>query len=646
MVRLLMLEDSEADAALITRELQRLTPPPDVRHVQTEASFAAALREFVPDIILCDHNIPSFGGWAALAIARQLAADVPFILVTGSLDEETAVAYLKGGATDYILKDRLIRLGPAVLEALDSARQRQALRRQERLLRQIIDADPNLIFVKDWEGRFVLVNEATAAVYGTTVDGLVGKTDADFNSNEVEVAHFLRDDRDVMSSGRSKLISEEPVTNPATQQTRWFQTIKVPLALLDDDSPKLLGVATEITERKRLEEQLLQSQKMEAVGQLAGGVAHDFNNILTAIVGYADLLAAEFTGTNSRHLEDLEEIRKAARRAAALTRQLLAFSRKQVLEPRIIDMNGVVMNLEKMLRSLISENISLQTHLATDLAAARADPNQLEQVIMNLAINARDAMPEGGSLTIETGNATLDEDYAAQHVSVLPGEYVMLAVTDTGCGMDEHTKARIFEPFFTTKAPGRGTGLGLSTVYGIVKQSGGNIWLYSEPNKGTTFKVYLPAVDAAPEDIGKHAPPELVQRGGGTVLLVEDDDQIPPPAHPALAAQGYTVLEAERGATALDIARRHKGVIDLLLTDVIMPDTNGRKLADALRASRPGLRVLFMSGYPDGAIGSQGVLDHGVAYLAKPFSTEAIIRKVREVLKSAVSGTSRHQNPE
>src|SRR5438045_857532 len=325
MVRLLMLEDSEADAALIRRELQRLTPPPDVRHVQTEASFAAALREFAPDIIRCDHNIPSFGGWAALAIARQLAADVPFILVTGSLDEETAVAYLKGGASDYILKDRLIRLGPAVLEALDSARQRQALRRQERLLRQIIDADPNLIFVKDWDGRFVLVNEATAAVYGTTVDGLVGKTDADFNSNRDEVAHFLRDDREVMSSGRSKLISEEPVTNPATQQTRWFQTIKVPLALPDDDSPKLLGVATEITERKRLEEQLLQSQKMEAVGQLAGGVAHDFNNILTAIVGYADLLAAEL-GSDARQLEDLEEIRKAARRAAALTRQLLAFS--------------------------------------------------------------------------------------------------------------------------------------------------------------------------------------------------------------------------------------------------------------------------------------------------------------------------------
>jgi CheY-like chemotaxis protein len=374
---------------------------------------------------------------------------------------------------------------------------------------------------------------------------------------------------------------------------------------------------------------------MEAVGQLAGGVAHDFNNILTAIVGYADLLAAEFSDTNnSRHLEDLEEIRKAARRAAALTRQLLAFSRKQVLEPRIIDMNGVVMNLEKMLRSLISENIALRTHLATDLASARADPNQIEQVIMNLAINARDAMPEGGSLTIETSNARLDEAYARQHVSVVPGEYVMLAVSDTGCGMDEHTKARIFEPFFTTKAPGRGTGLGLSTVYGIVKQSGGNIWLYSEPNNGTTFKIYLPAVQAAPEDIGKPAAAEPSPKGGGTVLLVEDDEQLRRLTHRALAAQGYTVLEAERGSMAVDIARRHKGPIDLLLTDVVMPDMNGPKLAEMLRKTRPDLRVLFMSGYPDGAITSQGMLEHGVAYLAKPFTTEAIARKVRDVLRA------------
>jgi two-component system cell cycle sensor histidine kinase/response regulator CckA len=632
-VRVLVVEDEESDAVLIRRELARLTPPPDIQHVKTQPAFVVALDGFAPHVILCDHNIPGFSGWEALGLAQRTRPDVPFILVTGSLDEETAVRYLKGGAADYILKDRLVRLGPALLEALQRARQREALRRQERLLRQIIDANPSLIFVKDWDGRFVLVNQATAEVYGTTVPALVGKTDADFNPNAEEVAHFLRDDRDVMSSGRPKIIAEEAVTNPETGETRWFQTIKMPLPTPEEGTAALLGVATEITERKRLEEQLLQSQKMEAVGQLAGGVAHDFNNILTAIVGYTDLLAAELA-ENERQLEDLEEIRKAARRAAALTRQLLSFSRKQVLEPRIIDLNGVVMNLDKMLRSLISENIELKTNLADNLAAARADPNQIEQVIMNLAINARDAMPDGGTVTIETGNATLDDAYAAQHVSVIPGEYVMLAVSDTGCGMDERTKSRIFEPFFTTKPAGRGTGLGLSTVYGIVKQTGGNIWLYTEPGKGTTFKIYLPAIAALPEDIGKVAPAEAPRRGAGTVLVVEDDEQLRRLTHRALDAQGYTVLVADRGGTALDIARRHKGDIDLLLTDVIMPDTNGRKLADTIRAARPGLKVLYMSGYPDGAIASHGMLEPGVAYLAKPFTTEAITRKVREVLEA------------
>ena len=632
-VRVLMVEDDDNDAVLINRELGRLTPPPAVQHVRTKPAFAAALEGFAPDAILSDHNIPGFSGWEALELAQRAHPDVPFILVTGSLDEETAVRYLKNGASDYILKDRLVRLGPALLEALERARQREALRTQESLLRQIIDANPSLIFVKDWNGRFVLVNQATAQVYGTTVESLVGKTDADFNPNVQEIAHFLRHDRDVMSSGQPKIIAEEPVTNPTTGDTRWFQTIKVPLRSPAEGTATLLGVATEITERKRLEEQLLQSQKMEAVGQLAGGVAHDFNNILTAIVGYTDLLAAELA-SNVRQLEDLEEIRKAARRAAALTRQLLAFSRKQVLEPRIIDLNSVVLNLDKMLRSLISENIELKTDLADNLGAARADPNQIEQVIMNLAINARDAMPDGGTVTIETGNVTLDDAYAAQHVSVIPGEYVMLAVSDTGCGMDAKTQSRIFEPFFTTKPAGRGTGLGLSTVYGIVKQTGGNIWLYSEPGKGTTFKIYLPAIAALPEDIGKVAPAEAPRRGAGTVLVVEDDEQLRRLTHRALDAQGYMVLVADRGATALDIARRHKGEIDLLLTDVIMPDTNGRKLAETIQAARPGMRVLYMSGYPDGAIASHGMLEPGVAYLAKPFTTEAITRRVREVLET------------
>jgi len=631
-LRVLMLEDDPNDVELIRWELNRLTPIPNILHVRSEQAFVTALTDFAPDVILCDHNIPAFDGRMALEKAQQLKPETPFILVTGSLNEETAVSYLKSGAADYILKDRLVRLGPAVLEALERSRQRQTLRRHERLLHEIIDANPNLIFVKDWDGRFVLANQALAEIYGTTVKGVLGKTDADFNPNAEEVAHFLHDDRDVMSSGNPKFVSEEPVTNPETKQTRWFQTIKMPLRLPGEYSVTLLGVATEITERKELEQQLLQSQKMEAVGQLAGGVAHDFNNILTAIVGYADLLAAELRG-DSRQLEDVEEIRKAARRAAALTRQLLSFSRKEVLEPKIIDVNDVVMNLDKMLRSLISENIELKTMLADDIEAARVDPNQLEQVIMNLAINARDAMPEGGTLTVETANATLDDDYASRHVSVIPGDYVMIAVTDTGCGMSEEIKARIFEPFFTTKPAGRGTGLGLSTVYGIVKQSGGNIWLYSEPGKGTTFKIYLPAIEALPEDIGKAAPAEVTRRGKGTVLLVEDDEQLRRLTHRALAAQGYEVLEADRGRAALDGARRHQGTIELLLTDIVMPDTNGRKLADTLRAARPGLKVLYMSGYPDRAIVNNGMLEPGDAYIAKPFTTEAITRKVRELLE-------------
>src|SRR5437667_7847319 len=373
-VRVLVVEDSESDAALIRHELQRLTPPPVVHHVKTETSFALALREFAPHVILCDHNIPGFGGWEALEFAHRVVPDTPFILVTGSLDEETAVRYLRGCASDSTLKDRLVRLGSALLEALERARQRETLRRHERLLRQIIDANPSLIFVKDWDGRFVLVNQATAEIYGTTVESLIGKTDADFNPNADEVAHFLHDDRDVMSSGHPRFIGEERVTNPVTRETRWFQTIKVPLRMPDVETSTMLGVATEITERKRLEEQLMQSQKMEAIGQLAGGVAHDFNNILTAIVGYTDLLAAELHG-HERQLEDLEDIRKAARRAAALTRQLLAFSRKQVLEPRIIDLNGVVMNLEQMPRSLIAENIALTTEPAGHQSAGHYTRN-------------------------------------------------------------------------------------------------------------------------------------------------------------------------------------------------------------------------------------------------------------------------------
>ncbi len=390
-------------------------------------------------------------------------------------------------------------------------------------------------------------------------------------------------------------------------------------------------ILRDTTERQSLQTQLLQAQKMEAVGRLAGGVAHDFNNLLTAITGYADLLLEDLS-VEAAGREEVEEIKKAAHRAAALTRQLLAFSRQQVLATQVLDLNALVGDMEKMLRRLIGEDIDLRTGLARDLGAVQADPGQLEQVIMNLAVNARDAMPHGGKLTIETANAELDGTYAREHVPTEAGRYVMLAVTDTGIGMDEGTKAHLFEPFFTTKEQGKGTGLGLATVYGIVKQSGGYLWVYSEPGKGTTFKIYLPRVEGAPRPAAQPpvAPGSL--RGSETILLVEDEAAVRNLTRRVLQGYGYTVLPTEDGQEALRAAHEHHGPIQLLVTDVVMPKMSGRELAQRLGPQRPEMKVLYLSGYTDDAIVHHGVLEPGLAFLQKPFTPQTLARKVREVL--------------
>jgi nitrogen-specific signal transduction histidine kinase/CheY-like chemotaxis protein len=390
-------------------------------------------------------------------------------------------------------------------------------------------------------------------------------------------------------------------------------------------------VARDITERLQLETQLRQAQKMEAVGRLAGGVAHDFNNVLTAIFGYADLLADELPADSAAR-RDLEEMRTAATRAASLTRQLLAFSRQQVLQPVVLNLNDVVENIHNMLGRLIGEDVELETALAGDLGNARADPGQIEQVILNLAVNARDAMPTGGKLTIETANVELDEHYATHHQPVVPGRYVMLAVTDSGIGMDDGTKARIFEPFFTTKEKGKGTGLGLATVYGIVKQSGGYIWAYSEPSHGSTFKTYFPRVD---QPVGSVPPAREVGAslaGTETILLAEDDELLRPLARDVLRKLGYQVLDARNAHEALAVAARHDGPVHLLISDVVMPGESGLQLARQLLASRPQLRVLYTSGYTDDAVVRHGLLDPGLNYLQKPFTTAVLARRVRDVL--------------
>jgi PAS domain S-box-containing protein len=390
--------------------------------------------------------------------------------------------------------------------------------------------------------------------------------------------------------------------------------------------------AEDVTERRALEQQLRQAQKMEAVGRLAGGIAHDFNNLLMVISGYSESLL-ERIGDDQEMRGHAREIANAAERATSLTRQLLAFSRKQMLDPKIVDLNSVVAENVKMLTRLIGEDIDLVMVPGPDIGAVKADPGQIEQVIMNLAVNARDAMPKGGKLTIETANVTLDANYARFHAPVKPGDYVMLAISDTGMGMDAETQAHIFEPFYTTKGL-KGTGLGLSTVYGIVKQSEGYIWLYSETGKGTSFKIYLPRFSATGEALATQ--PALAQektsKGHETILLVEDEENLRRLARQSLENQGYNVIDAPDGGAAIKISQAHPGPIHLLLTDVIMPGMNGRELANKLSPTRPEMRVLYMSGYTENHIGHNGTLDEGITLLQKPFTLSALRSKVREML--------------
>jgi len=406
-----------------------------------------------------------------------------------------------------------------------------------------------------------------------------------------------------------------------------------PLRSRDGELQGAICMALDITDRKQLEEQLRQAQKMEAVGRLAGGIAHDFNNLLMVIQGYADLLAERLPQGDSLR-RNAEQIQTASQRATSLTRQLLAFSRKQMLAPKVLNVHAVVADMEKILRRLIGEDVQLETTSAPDLGLVKADRSQIEQVILNLAVNARDAMPGGGRLTIETANAELDASFAHPPAVLSPGKYVMLAVTDNGCGMDAETQAHIFEPFFTTKEKGKGTGLGLATVYGIVKQSGGYVWVYSEPGRGTSFKVYLPRLeeDAALPRIEFPANVSANPRGSETVLLVEDEKGVRELAREYLHMIGYSVIEAENGHAALELAAMHDGQIHLLMTDVVMPGISGRELSQRVQAVRPDIRVLYMSGYTDQAVVHHGILESDAVLLQKPFTLNALALKLREIL--------------
>jgi two-component system cell cycle sensor histidine kinase/response regulator CckA len=510
----------------------------------------------------------------------------------------------------------------------------------------ILEAAGEGIVGVDRTGYIIFMSQAAAAMLGVTARGAMGRPlhtivrlrDADGTpapEHESPILVPVRDRQTQQGTGHWMARADGtrfPVDWRSTPVIE-DEIVTGVVVTFEDTSERHRAAATV----REVEEQLRQSQKMEAIGRLAGGVAHDFNNLLTVITAQMELSLMDLPVSNPLRAR-LHETKEAAFRAGRLTSHLLAFSRKQILQPTVQNLNEIVGALAKMLPRLIGEDITLGVPLAPDLQNARVDRGQIEQVVMNLVINARDAMAGGGQLTIETRNVDLDAAYTRQHPGVVPGRYVMLAVSDTGCGMDAATRGRIFEPFFTTKAPGQGTGLGLSTVYGIVAQSEGHLRVYSEPGRGSTFRAYFPAVSEAVEAAAPAAVPPPA-RGQETVLLVEDDEMLRRVAREVLEAQGYTVLVASDGHEAAHVAARHAGPIHLLLTDVVMPGMSGRVVADRLAASRPETRVLFMSGYTDGAIAHHGVLDPGTAYLAKPFTVETLSARVRDVLDGAAEAS-------
>jgi two-component system cell cycle sensor histidine kinase/response regulator CckA len=574
--------------------------------------------------------------WESLTPPHRLVPDVE------DRAQLRATGFLPVTEREYLHKDgrRIAALvGSAALEGSteyisyvtnisERKQAERALQTSEEQYRMLFEQSPLPKFLYDYvTRRYLAVNEAAIQKYGYSRAEFL-----DMTIDDLQPAADVADMLQLVAALRPG------ITKPGAHRHRKKdgQIIDVDITLhkfVMAEKSCVLAVALDVTENRRLESQLRQAQKMEAIGSLAGGVAHDFNNLLSVILSYSKMLA-ESLQVGDPMRDDLQEISNAGVRAADLTRQLLAFSRQQILEPKALDLNAVINGISKMVRRLVGEDVELSVVNGSELGVVKADPGQIEQVLMNLVVNARDAMTSGGKLTIETANVVLDEDYTTTHPGVAAGPYVMLAVTDTGSGMNRATRDRIFEPFFTTKEMGSGTGLGMATVFGIIQQSGGNIWVYSEPGLGTTIKVHLPQADVLCEPEVEAPPAPPTTRGTETILLVEDEECVRVLARTILERHGYHVLEAQSGGDALLICEQHTATIDVLLTDVVMPRMSGRMLAERLGKVRPDMRVLYMSGYTDDSIVRHGVLDSGVAFLQKPITPQSLTRKLRDVIES------------
>jgi hypothetical protein len=639
-LRILHLEDDCQDSELVAGCLRAGNLDCRISRVDDRDAFEREVRNGNYHVILSDYKLPAYDGASALAFAREHRPDIPFILVSGAVGEEAAVGCLVGGATDYVLKGHLSHLIPSLQRALREAEDRQARKRAEEALllseqryRRLFEAAKDGVFLLDAvTGGILDANPSVLELLGYSAGQVLGRTPAEVgicgNDAATHAAFVELMSRDYVRLSGVRLFS-------ANGQ---FVDVEFVASGYEVDAQRIIQVnVRDISERRRLENELRQSQKLEAVGRLAGGVAHDFNNMLTVINSYTELALKSLPPDHPLQT-DLEEVRKAGTRAARLTGQLLAFSRKQIMKLVICSPNSVVVDIERMLRRVIGEDVELCLRLAPDLGNVLADPGQLEQVLMNLVVNSRDAMDRGGTISIATYNSEIGPEVANARSEVRPGPYVTLSVSDTGSGMDEATIGRMFEPFFTTKSQGKGTGLGLPTVYGIVKQSGGFIDVESEVGKGTTMKIHLPRqqghaaeTEAAPS---KAEGPALVSE---TILLVEDEPSVRRLVHRVLSQRGYRVLAARSGTEALSLAANHKDAISLLLTDVILPGMDGCELARALLAAQPTLKVIYMSGYTAEAVLHLGPAEQQATLIEKPFAVADLLRRIRSVLGPATA---------
>ncbi len=640
-MRILIVEDESAHAEAIRRSLEKAGNPGEIRVAGSLSEYRRLREEWTPDVALVDMNLPD--GRAVEILTSPLEeGPFPILIMTSHGSEATVVEALKAGALDYVVKssESFAAISRILERALrewnlirEKERAKNALRDSERLFSTVVNTSPALVWMSDPEGLCTWFNQPWLDFTGRSLDQERG-------NGWAEGVH--PEDRDrCMETYRRACQARMPFSMEYRLRRRdglyrWILDRGHPR---QDEKGRFLGYigsCLDISERKqaeaerdRAEADLRQAQKMEAVGRLAGGVAHDFNNMLHVILGYTDLALAAVSPDSPVH-RDLQEVRRAAERSADLTRQLLAFSRKQVVSPRVLDLNRLIEDSRKMLRRLIGEEIEIRFLPGEGLWPLRADPSQIDQILANLAVNARDAIGGVGTIAIETGNATLDGSDRNGHLQALPGDYVRLSFSDTGCGMDEETRERIFEPFFTTKGTGRGTGLGLATIYGIVRQNEGFIDVVSRPGEGSTFRLYFPRYSGETQEADET--PEAPRGGFETLLVVEDEDQVRNLAETVLRRQGYRVLSASDPDEALRIVEEEVEPIHLLVTDVIMPRMNGKELSERVGRLKPEIRTLFMSGYAAEVILERGVLEPDIQFIQKPFSLRALAAKVREVL--------------